>query len=161
MMMTFEPTFTTRRLKARAGVILFHEGKLLLMRQNNASFWVLPGGTLEENESLPQCALRELEEEAGLILGDPILIGLSEFSDERRHVLDATFTARYLSGSLAWQPPYPENINAIEWVEEQDFQRLTLKPNALQSFIQQHWQVLSNYQSTHIPGLGYLGFETP
>jgi 8-oxo-dGTP pyrophosphatase MutT (NUDIX family) len=158
--MTYDPTFLNRRLKARAGVILFHEEKLLLMRQNNASFWVLPGGTLEENESLPQCAIRELEEEAGLVIDTPKLVGLSEFSDSRRHILDATFVARYISGATTWQPPYPENINDIRWVDEAEFNGLELKPQAIYTMIQTHWQRLANHQPKSLPTPGYLGYET-
>ena len=158
--MTFEATFTTRRLKARAGVILFYQGKLLLMRQNKATFWVLPGGTLEEGESLPECAVREMEEETGLIVQNPVLVGLSEFSDERRHVLDATFTCQYTSGSLEWHPPFPENINAMQWVSQTEFEALTLKPQGVSDFIKQHWIALTEAGTALPPMLGYLGHET-
>jgi 8-oxo-dGTP diphosphatase len=157
--MTYEPTFTGKRLKARAGVILFHKGKLLLMRQNSAAFWVLPGGTLEENESLPQCAIRELEEETQLVIDNPILLGISEFSDARRHVLDATFIATYVSGPTQWEPPYPENINDIRWVAQEEFNRLECKPLAICQLIQKHWEPLANHQAAGFAAMGYLGYE--
>ncbi len=160
--MTSLPTFHTKPLKARAAAILFYEGRLLLMQQNNKPFWVLPGGTLEENESLSVCAARELEEEAGLTVSIGPLLALSEFSDARRHVLDATFQAHYLAGPLAWNAPYPENINAIAWVDEATFTGgLILKPQCLHHYISEHWHTLSRHVAPATAQAAvYLGMET-
>lgn len=45
------------------------EGKVLLVKKISGQFsgkWALPGGHLDENELLEDCALRELQEECGL-----------------------------------------------------------------------------------------------
>jgi 8-oxo-dGTP diphosphatase len=157
---TVLPTFHTKPLKARGAVILFHEGKLLLMRQNNKPFWVLPGGTLEENESLAQCAARELKEEAGLGVAVGPLLTLSEFSDARRHVIDAAFYATYQAGPTEWAAPFPENIDAISWVTETEFNQLELKPQRIAIYIATHWQDLTNASgASELPGAVYLELD--
>ena len=44
--------------------------------RSHTSQWALPGGRCEPNESVEHAALRELDEELGLSLGDDAIIGL-------------------------------------------------------------------------------------
>lgn len=49
---------------AAGGVVTNKEGKVLFIYRNNK--WDLPKGKLEKNESIKECALREVEEETGV-----------------------------------------------------------------------------------------------
>jgi 8-oxo-dGTP pyrophosphatase MutT (NUDIX family) len=49
-----------------ATVYIFHEGKVLLHRHPKLGKWLPPGGHLEENETPPEAAKREVFEETGL-----------------------------------------------------------------------------------------------
>lgn len=55
----------------QAGVIAYSIRKagiwILLVTSQNHDRWVLPKGTIERGETAAQCALREAEEEAGLL----------------------------------------------------------------------------------------------
>lgn len=57
---------------------------LLIQRRHNpfAGAWALPGGFLDEDETLEACAARELAEETGLVAGDLRLFG--SYSDPAR-----------------------------------------------------------------------------
>lgn len=68
---------------------------LLIQRKNNpyADFWAFPGGFVDENEDLPDAALRELNEETGIQK-----IALKQFKtygtpgrDPRGHVVSVVY----------------------------------------------------------------------
>ncbi len=49
-----------------SGPVILEKGKLLVIMNDKDNFYKIPGGKLVEGESLEGCAIRELEEEAGL-----------------------------------------------------------------------------------------------
>ena len=60
-----------------AGLVVDDQGRVLLVRQSYAGRkWVLPGGGLKRGETLRDCALRELREEAGIVARDPDAVEL-------------------------------------------------------------------------------------
>jgi 8-oxo-dGTP diphosphatase len=59
----------TARPVVAVGVLLLHEGKVLLVQRAKppqVGRWTIPGGKVELGESLEAAVLRELEEETGL-----------------------------------------------------------------------------------------------
>ncbi len=63
------------------GALVLYGDRVLLVRRSNppgAGKWSIPGGHLELGEGIYAAALRELEEEAG-VLGEPLgIVGVSE-----------------------------------------------------------------------------------
>ncbi|HEY3766767.1 MAG TPA: NUDIX hydrolase [Gaiellales bacterium] len=94
--------------RIRVGALLRHGDAVLLLRQEKAgrSYWLLPGGGVEEGESLHVALARELSEECGLeglTLDGPIAIvesiapaGLRP----RKHVVHVIFHADVSGRSL-------------------------------------------------------------
>jgi 8-oxo-dGTP diphosphatase len=57
------------RPKVGVGVIVIKDGKILLGKRKNAhgeGSWCFPGGHLEFNEGIEDCAIREVKEETGI-----------------------------------------------------------------------------------------------
>lgn len=55
-----------RPLVRGAQVAVWHEGRLLMLRQSYRRGWVLPGGRIGRREEADEAAARELGEEAGI-----------------------------------------------------------------------------------------------
>lgn len=47
-------------------VLVFREGKVLLVKHRYGNFWIMPGGGINKNETPEQAGVRELKEEAGI-----------------------------------------------------------------------------------------------
>lgn len=131
---------TAGPLKVRVGVVVLDDQRrLLLLRQNNRPFWVLPGGTLEPGESLAQCAIRELKEETNLDIAIGPLISLGDFlPDDGRHVIDVVFMGTLLGGNFVMETT--ENINEAGFFSQQQMHQMELKPPAVFSKIAEYWQ---------------------
>lgn len=49
-----------------AGVVIFREGKILLIKRHDDGLWAIPGGLVEVGETAAEAAQRELWEEVGI-----------------------------------------------------------------------------------------------
>lgn len=62
--------------------LIRHEGNVLIARRYGnkprGGIWEFPGGTLEQNENLVECVIREISEETGLRISVKNLIGIVE-----------------------------------------------------------------------------------
>lgn len=84
---------------------LIIEGKnVLLVKRGKAPFkgkWAIPGGFLEEDETLEECAVREAKEETNLDVKVVWLVGVfSRPSRDPRKTVGAVFLCKRLSGEL-------------------------------------------------------------
>ncbi|MEB3245245.1 MAG: NUDIX hydrolase [Vampirovibrionales bacterium] len=146
------------KIRVRVAVVLQlpPQGKLVLLRQNNKPFWVLPGGTLEFGETLAECAQRELMEELGLSITPGRLLAISEYLEQGRHVLDIFMQAHWREGTLPQSPPYPENINEVALVDLPELSHYAIQPSQVVSpliqTLQQHG-TLAHWQASYIHSL--------
>ena len=91
-------------IRVRAAVILMEGDKILLVKHSKGGreYWVLPGGGVEEGESLIETAVREIKEETNLEIKVKKLVFISDAipPDKHRHVIDFFFTGETLSGEM-------------------------------------------------------------
>jgi ADP-ribose pyrophosphatase YjhB (NUDIX family) len=80
--------------------ILIEKEQILLVRQKVTSerHWSLPGGRVEEDESLQAAIIREMQEETGLDVSVIRLLYLAEKPED--HLLHITFELRRKGGDL-------------------------------------------------------------
>jgi 8-oxo-dGTP diphosphatase len=89
------------------------DGRWLLIRRADTGAWALPGGTVEWGETLRSTAMRELDEEAGVvraILGDVTGVYSRPDRDPRFHAVSVVVTARI-------EPPVKAPKNPLEITE--------------------------------------------
>lgn len=84
-------------------VAVFEDGRVLLTQREDFEVWCLPGGQVDDGESLAAAAVREVREETGLVVELVRLVGLTTRPWlEPRHV--AVFAARVAGGELRPDP---------------------------------------------------------
>jgi len=116
-------------------IIIEHEGGLILIERRNPPLgWALPGGFVDEGESLEQAAMREALEETGLqvTLLELLYVYSSPDRDPRRHTVSTVFVARG---------------NGVLQAGDDAGQARVLQPGEpLQDLVFDHAQILSDYQ---------------
>lgn len=147
--------------KVRVGAVLIHENKLLLARQNNRPFWVLPGGTLEPEEAMDVCAVREMQEESNLTVAADRLLYLADFIQPQsgseggvKHAIDVFFMVTYQRGDL--QMETSENLNEIGFFDRDAVQAMAIQPAIIKDRLLEDW----DKQFEGVQGV-YLGAYQP
>jgi ADP-ribose pyrophosphatase YjhB (NUDIX family) len=86
-------------------VAVIDEGKILLTKRDDFEVWCLPGGGVEDGESLAEAAIRETKEETGIDVELTRLVGVySRIGGMWNDVHAILFTAKPVGGRLEIQP---------------------------------------------------------
>jgi ADP-ribose pyrophosphatase YjhB (NUDIX family) len=87
--------------KLVVGVIPERDGKILLMRraiEPRVGFWTFPGGFLELDETVEECAAREAEEETGVGVSIDDVVGV--YSRPAIGIVSIVYSGRVTSGKV-------------------------------------------------------------
>lgn len=125
----------------RVAVVVERGGRLLLVRHEKPGrepYWVLPGGRLEPGERIPECAVRELEEETGLRGRFSGVLYVGEFLREGRHTVDVTVRMAVDADAEAALGSDPEvapgeepTLRGLRWVGVDELAGIGLLPPSL------------------------------
>lgn len=141
-----------------AGVILLNElDQILLVHHQEKDifdFWVPPGGRLEGNESIYDCARREVLEETGLQVELGQVLYIQEFWEPDYHFVKFFISGDISGGSLTIENKEPDEGFLVEacFFSQQELRDLTVFPEILRD---QFW---SDLKSRNL-STKYLGIE--
>lgn len=107
---------TYQRPMVGVAVFIIKDDSILLGKRKNAhgaGTWATPGGHLEYGESLEECALREVQEETGLVIRNvrPATFTNDIFLNEHKHYITLYMIADYNEGT----PQILEPEKCEEW----------------------------------------------
>lgn len=111
--------------RARAAALLIDGGRVLLVQHqgDGYEFWIPPGGGVEGEESVAECAIREAREETGLEIGIRKLAYVRQFIEPSTdtHHFEFFFDAFVTGGTLAPGTEFEDNeyfhpIKDVRWV---------------------------------------------
>jgi 8-oxo-dGTP pyrophosphatase MutT (NUDIX family) len=114
-------------IKAGGGLIKNKKGEILLISRRGK--WDLPKGKLEDNETMEQCAQREVQEETGLKqikLGKQIETTYHTYIQFGTHILKEShwFSMKTIEDEEL-TPQTEEDIKEIKWVKKEDLAKYT------------------------------------
>ena len=124
-MSPLKPSTSCLRPHIGIGVILVNPaGQVLIGKREgfHAPYWSIPGGYLEPGESFETAAIREVKEETGLEIVNPIVVGVSNnletWKAEGVHVVSVCLLSKEFSGTLAIREP--DKCSGWQWCNPSD-----------------------------------------
>lgn len=96
------------------------ENKILMVKNNKYNNWSLPGGGVEEGETLAMAAVREAKEETGLTVevGNIVSVNEAFMTKEDHHAVFVTFKGKIVDGQIAIQDKDEMvGISEVKWVD--------------------------------------------
>lgn len=123
---TIPYTFKKRNQK-KAGVVVYNSrlDKILIV-QSKGKLWGFPKGSLEQNETLYECAIRELKEETGILLDFEELLKLKRvFINKSLYFLyDVNlYDINEEIGKVQEDDPF-NDVNGLGWIKFQCLEKL-------------------------------------
>lgn len=115
-----------------AGAAVLRTDRLLLTRRADNDQWCLPSGAVEPGETPAQAAVRETEEETGLVVRVTELIGVHSDPDlvtvypdgNRREIVGVLFRAVEVAG----EPGPSDEVTEVGWFTPSEAAALRVTP---------------------------------
>lgn len=125
--------------RIRATGLWIRDGKILLVRhtKNDRSYFLLPGGGVDEGESVPMALERELQEELGtkVKVGNLFLAAQSIAPDASRNILHMIF--RVEGESEPFVTGEDERVTGLKWwCPEEGFLEKPFYPPVLERLLE-------------------------
>lgn len=100
-------------------IIQYPDGKIILIKRKNdpyQGFWALPGGMVEEDETVEEAAVREAKEETGVRIELKRLVGV--YSDPDRDPRGRVVSVTYLAKSVSGDPQAADDAAELTLTED-------------------------------------------
>jgi 8-oxo-dGTP diphosphatase len=107
-----------KRPQVGIGVLITKDDRVLLIKRENAhgdATWSTPGRHLEYGELLEECAIREMQEETGVIIADVTFLAVTNdvFGARKEHAIIIWMAGRYISGIPTVHTGH--ELSAVDW----------------------------------------------
>ena len=130
----------------RATAVIIKDGLILLIHRfrNGVEFFVLPGGGVEEGESIEEAVIREVKEETNFDakINKKIWEYLNEYNGSQKmhyFYLITNFSGDMKLGGEEAKENSAENSYALEWHKLDDIENLPLKPEKVKEKIKEEF----------------------
>ncbi|WP_163100032.1 NUDIX hydrolase [Peribacillus alkalitolerans] len=132
---------TPKHIVSAAAIILNEHNEILLIKGPRRG-WEMPGGQVEEGESLKQAAIRETKEESGIDI--EILKFCGVFQNVNESICNTLFLGSPIGGELTTTPeslevgyfPIKEAIEMVTWKNFRQRIELCLNPESQPFYIE-------------------------
>ena len=148
--------------RIRGAALVIQDNRLLLTKAcdhiTGEEFWVPPGGGVEGDESIFECARRETFEEAGILVEFDRIVYLRQFIDEHldTHHFEVFILCSSFSGELTTENKdgQPDAYDVLEarFLSRQEMRDVTVYPDILKG---EFWDDLAG----DFPAVRYLGIQ--
>jgi 8-oxo-dGTP diphosphatase len=124
---------TPKHIVSAAAIVVNDKNELLLIKGPRRG-WEMPGGQVEEGESLSQAAIRETKEESGIDIEIIRFCGI--FQNVGNSICNTLFLAKPIGGELIQSSesletgffPLDEALNMVQWKDFRTRIEYCLKP---------------------------------
>ena len=114
------------KINVRVSGIVVHEGKVVVVRHRNAmhgDYYLLPGGGLEIDETIEECAVREVKEECGFDVKVKSLAYYEDVVSKDDHTLHLIFWCEKSGGKSEILDP-DNKVKEILFVNKKELSNL-------------------------------------
>jgi len=121
------------------GGVLWHEGKVLLVQRGHnpgKGTWTIPGGYVDQRESIEDAIVREIQEETGINAKPLSIIALRDRPSDgpsEKHDAYIIFLMSFQGGALQAQPEEVSNLGFFTLKECHTFQIASLSLSAIEA----------------------------
>ena len=128
------------RQNIRAAAIVIRDTKILLMHRikDGLEYYVLPGGGVEENETVEQAVLREVAEETTLTISTEKLLYVHKYTQSTQYFYQCKYisgTPQLAANSEELLESSAENFFEPLWMETAQVKNLLLYPLEIRDWL--------------------------
>lgn len=113
---------THKIINAAGGVVFNEQNEFIAIFRRD--FWDLPKGKIEENESIETAAIREVQEECGVMnveIINPLITTWHTYTLKKNRILKRSYWFRMLCKDKILTPQTEEDIEQIIWTNKHNF----------------------------------------